>query len=95
MKTKTEKKVTALLTGVLLLGVTTTSVLAASGMVHEGGMHDSRVLAQMGITPEQMAKINADCSQWAQKVVKTQPAQPEKSTNNLRFNSEDGWVPGW
>lgn len=87
MKTKKGKKVTALLTGVLLLGVTTTSVIAASGMVHEGGCCDTRVMAQMGITPQQIAKMDAFCSQSAQATVKGQGAQKEK-----RYNLEDGWV---
>ncbi len=86
MKTKTGKKVTALLTAVLLLGVTTTSVLAASGMVHEGGCCDTRIMAKVGITPQQIAKMDAFCSLSAQKVVK------EKSTKAMRYDFESGWV---
>lgn len=85
MKTKTGKKVTALLTGVLLLGVTSVPVFAASGMDHEGGMHDTRVMAQMGITPEQMAKMVDYCSQQAQKAVK------EASKEDLQYDSVLGW----
>lgn len=96
MKTKTGGNVTALLTGVLLLGVTTTSVLAASGMVHEGACCDTRVMAQMGIAPQQIAKMDAFCSQWAQKAVKSQEAQKEKSTNNLRKGDfGDGFEKEW
>ena len=86
MKTKTGEKVTALLTGVLLLGVTTASVFAASGMVHEGGCCDTHTMAQMGITPGQIAKMDAFCSQHAQKAVKEDP------TKGLRYDAEDGWV---
>ena len=87
MKTKTGKKVTALLTGVLLLGVTTTSVLAASGMVHEGAVHDPLVIAQMGITPEQMAKMmDAHCRKHAQAAVE------EDWTKGMRYDVENGWI---
>ncbi|MCR4281349.1 MAG: hypothetical protein NUV88_03400 [Candidatus Kaiserbacteria bacterium] len=86
MKTKTGKKVTALLTGVLLLGVTTASVFAASGRVHEGAVRDPLVIAQMGMTSEQMAKMDAHCSPHARTAV------TEDSTQGLRYDAEDGWV---
>jgi len=57
-------------------------VLAASEMVHKGGCCDVNTMAQMGITSEQISKLNAFCSEQGQKV----------SKENLRYDSEDGWV---